>query len=102
MRAVTSFFLLILRKSPIQVFKLSFIASFLFLTTGCLPKIDKDLPSLSYYQQTEGWYEDAFIRVYKRDLQAGVHPLEENFTHPWIVVKRSNTEDIFSFELTEF
>lgn len=81
-----------------------FIMIFLACTgvTGCLDKIDKELPPLSEYQGSEGWYEDAFVRIYKRDLETGGEAIDDNFTHPSIVVKRSYSEDIFSFELSDF
>lgn len=68
--------------------------------TGC-PKIDKDLPPLSEYEQSEGWYEDAFIRVYKSELPTYVHPNADIFTHPWMVLKPANSEHVVVLELIE-
>ena len=69
--------------------------------TGCFDKINKELPPLEEYQNSEGWYEDAFVRIYKRRLYEGGEFIQDNFTHPSIVVKRSNSEELFSFELSE-
>lgn len=78
------------------------MVSFAFTgVTGCLDKIDKELPPIEEYQSSEGWYEDAFVRIYKRNLYEGGKIIQDNFTHPSIVVKRSYSEDLFSFELSE-
>jgi len=80
-----------------------FIMIFFALTgvTGCFDKINKELPPLEEYQSSEGWYENAFVRIYKRNLYEGGEFIQDNFTHPSIVVKRSYSEELFSFELSE-
>ncbi|MCG8669212.1 MAG: hypothetical protein MI867_07335 [Pseudomonadales bacterium] len=81
----------------IQLFSIVPVA---LVVTGC-PKIDKDLPPLSEYEQSEGWYEDAFIRVYKSELPTHIHPNADIFTHPWMVLKPANSEHVVVLELTE-
>ncbi len=67
-----------------------------FVSSGC-KKEGLDLPPLSEYQESEGWYEDAFVRVYNSDIaDEGV---EKIFTHPWFVLKPANSDSVVVLQL---
>lgn len=79
-------------------FKLLLAASIGLLISGCTEKVNDDtLTPLVDLIETEGWYEDAFIRVVSKDIsQAAIF---NNFTHPKMILKRANDEFIYTLEL---
>ncbi|MBV1919714.1 MAG: hypothetical protein KUG73_03470 [Pseudomonadales bacterium] len=78
------------------IFQFAAIVMLSILVSSC-KKTSLDLPSLVEYQASDGWYEDAFVRLYTADLPSDF-PGAELFTHPWFVLKPENSDNVVILE----
>ncbi|MDX1696199.1 MAG: hypothetical protein R3208_20715 [Ketobacteraceae bacterium] len=75
------------------------VSLFLFGLAGCggNDAPDQDLfPSMVEMTASDGWYEDAFARLYKSPI-----PDATTFTHPWLVLKKPNSWTLIVVEVRE-